>query len=130
MIEGKFMLHNRDIYYLEQMVHHAEEALEFFKQIDNSELALSQSSLYQKAISKSLEQMGEMLAAGRLSEELKEKYSFIPWRAIKGYRNMGVHEYNNIDWGEVSVLLKNELQQNINQFLDIIREEKKQSHLQ
>ncbi len=31
------MQHNRDLYYLEQMVYHAEEALEFFSQIDNSE---------------------------------------------------------------------------------------------
>lgn len=119
------MPHNRDIYYLEKMVYHAEEALEFFSQIDNSEERLFQDSLYQKGISKSLEQMGEMLAVGRISEELQERYNYIPWRAIKGYRNMGVHEYDRIDWSEVSALLKMELKGNIADLQMIIQKERK-----
>ncbi|MFK4899260.1 MULTISPECIES: DUF86 domain-containing protein [Lactococcus] len=118
------MQHNRDLYYLEQMVYHAEEALEFFSQIDNSEERLFNDSLYQKGISKSLEQMGEMLAVGRISEELQERYNYIPWRAIKGYRNMGVHEYDRIDWSEVSALLKSELRGNIADLQMIIRKER------
>ena len=118
------MQYNRDLYYLEQMVYHAEEALEFFSQIDNSEERLFNDSLYQKGISKSLEQMGEMLAVGRISEELQERYNYIPWRAIKGYRNMGVHEYDRIDWSEVSALLKSELRGNIADLQMIIQKER------
>ena len=43
-----------------------------FQSIDNSEECLFNDSLYQKGISKSLEQMGEMLSVGRISEELQE----------------------------------------------------------
>lgn len=77
------MQHNRDLYYLEQMVYHAEEALEFFSQIDNSEERLFNDSLYQKGISKSLEQMGEMLAVGRISEELQERYNIFHGELLK-----------------------------------------------
>lgn len=118
------MQHNRDVYYLQQMVYHAEEALEFFSQIDNSEERLFKNTLYQKGISKSLEQIGEMLIAGRLSEELQERYNYIPWRAIKGYRNMGVHEYDRVDWSEVVTLLKSELRGNIADLQQIIQKEK------
>ena len=123
------MQHNRVLYYLEQMVYHAEEALEFFSQIDNSEERLFNDSLYQKGISKSLEQMGEMLAVGRISEELQERYNYIPWRAIKGYRNMGVHEYDRIDWSEVSALLKSELRGNIADLQMIIEKERRNKQL-
>jgi uncharacterized protein with HEPN domain len=109
------------------MVFQAEEALKFFQEIDNSDEKLYQSSLYQKGISKSLEQMGEMLANGRVSEELKVRYPFIPWRAIKDYRNLGVHEYDRIDWSEVTALLKNELRQNIDDLLFIIHQESKEA---
>ncbi|WP_285017261.1 HepT-like ribonuclease domain-containing protein [Lactococcus garvieae] len=106
------------------MVYHAEEALKFFSQIDNSEECLFNDSLYQKGISKSLEQMGEMLSVGRISEELQERYDCIPWRAIKGYRNMAVNEYDRIDWSEVSALLKSELRGNIADLQMIIRKER------
>lgn len=57
--------------------------------------------------------MFSSISIGRISQELQERYNYIPWRAIKGYRNMGVQEYDRIDWGEVSALLKSELRGNI-----------------
>ena len=35
--------------------------------------------------------------ADKLTSEFKEKYSQIPWRAMKGMRNKIVHEYGNVD---------------------------------
>lgn len=32
----------------------------------------------------------------RLSDEFKQQYSTIPWRAMKGLRNRIVHEYGNV----------------------------------
>jgi uncharacterized protein with HEPN domain len=36
-------------------------------------------------------------AATRLSQQLKDKYSGVPWRAICGFRNFIAHEYFSLD---------------------------------
>ena len=35
--------------------------------------------------------------ANRLSDETKESNSSIPWRAIRGMRNLHTHDYENVD---------------------------------
>lgn len=40
-------------------------------------------------------QIGELV--GRLSDEFIDKYKQIPWRAIKGMRNLHAHDYENVD---------------------------------
>ena len=40
-------------------------------------------------------QIGELV--GRLSDEFISEYSSIPWRAIKGMRNLHAHDYENVD---------------------------------
>ena len=40
-------------------------------------------------------QIGENV--GGLSDEFKEKYDSIPWRDIKGMRNITTHKYDNMD---------------------------------
>lgn len=104
-------MHNRDIFYIEQMLYYSHEALSFFAELNQSEEEFLKSKLYKNAISKSIEQIGEQLSEGRLSDEVKEKYAFIPWRLIKDFRNLAVHEYGRVDWTEVVSLLKTELNQ-------------------
>jgi uncharacterized protein with HEPN domain len=36
-------------------------------------------------------------AATRLSQQLKDKYPAVPWRAICGFRNFIAHEYFSLD---------------------------------
>lgn len=43
----------------------------------------------------SLAQIGEL--SGRLSEELQREYADIPWKQIKGMRNLIIHDYTGID---------------------------------
>lgn len=40
-------------------------------------------------------QIGEL--ANRLSDETKESAPNIPWRAIKGMRNLHAHDYEKVD---------------------------------
>ncbi len=40
-------------------------------------------------------QIGEL--ANRLSDETKDSSSNIPWRAIRGMRNLHAHDYENVD---------------------------------
>ncbi|MEM6804134.1 MAG: HepT-like ribonuclease domain-containing protein [Bacteroidota bacterium] len=48
--------------------------------------------------------IGESVA--RLSEEVKEENSHIPWRQIKGFRNFVVHDYFGVDAEEVWEIIK------------------------
>lgn len=61
------------------------------------------SELLQSAVIRQLEIIGE--AAGKVSEELKDKYNEIPWKKVIGMRNRLIHEYMSIDlpltWGVV-----------------------------
>lgn len=43
----------------------------------------------------SLAQIGEL--AGRVSEELQRAYSDIPWKQIRGMRNLIIHDYAGIN---------------------------------
>lgn len=40
-------------------------------------------------------QIGEL--SNRVSDELKNAYANIPWRAIQGMRNLHAHDYENVD---------------------------------
>ncbi len=49
----------------------------------------------QDAILHNLQLLGESVR--RLSDELKSRYSEVPWRDIAAFRNVVVHEYTRID---------------------------------
>jgi uncharacterized protein with HEPN domain len=51
------------------------------------------------AVERNLEIIGE--AARRLSEELRQEHSEIPWRRIIALRNVLIHEYDDIDLKEI-----------------------------
>lgn len=51
--------------------------------------------LIQDGVIRQLEIMGE--AAKRLSNEIKDKYSEIPWRDITGMRDKLIHDYFGVD---------------------------------
>lgn len=45
----------------------------------------------------------------RLSEEFIEKYNFVDWYKIKGFRNIVAHNYFGIDAEEVWDIIQNHL---------------------
>ena len=45
----------------------------------------------------------------KLTDDFKESYSNIPWRAIKGLRNRIVHEYGNVNLTAVYNTVKNDI---------------------
>ena len=49
-----------------------------------------------RAIERSLEIIGE--ASGKIPESLKNKYKNIPWKYMKGLRNIIAHEYSRVDY--------------------------------
>ena len=52
-------------------------------------------SIYKNAIAMCILQIGELV--GALSDGFKLKYNDIPWREIRGMRNVVAHNYGNIE---------------------------------
>lgn len=48
-------------------------------------------------------------AASKLPDSLKENYSEIPWREIKGFRNYVVHEYFGLDTDIIWQIIQTDL---------------------
>ena len=87
----------RERLYLEDM-HVAAQAISEFIQSHSFE-TFQASRLLQSAVVHQLTVIGE--AAARLSVELRGRHPEIPWADITGFRNIVVHNYFGIDWGEV-----------------------------
>lgn len=58
-----------------------------------------QSDLIQSAVLQKLSIIGE--ASARISAELRNEHSEIPWKQIIGFRNIAVHAYFSINWETV-----------------------------
>lgn len=59
--------------------------------------------------------------SGKLSEELKQLYSDIEWKKMKGFRNKVVHDYINIDSFMVFDIIKNDLPLLKIRLMDVIK---------
>lgn len=75
--------------YMEQI----EEANELFHADIN---ALKENSVYRNAVALCILQIGEL--ANYLTEDFKAMRSEIPWREIRGLRNIVAHHYGKIDY--------------------------------
>lgn len=62
---------------------------------DISKEAFDENNILQAAMMFFLIQISEN--AKRISEELQEEHTYIPWSAIFGLRNRVVHDYGNVD---------------------------------
>jgi uncharacterized protein with HEPN domain len=61
----------------------------------------------QDAVIRRFEIIGE--AAGRISEETKQKYSHLPWKEMKYFRNLVIHRYDSVDYSQVWGTVQNDL---------------------
>lgn len=55
----------------------------------------------------SLAQIGGL--SGHLSDELKERYTDIPWKQIKGLRNIIIHDYDGIKMSIVKETMERDI---------------------
>ena len=53
----------------------------------------------QSAVAYQIQAIGE--AASALSDEVKAQMPDVPWRSIRGFRNIIVHQYFAVDWTTV-----------------------------
>lgn len=64
-------------------------------------------SLHQDAVCRRLLVIGE--AVRRLPEVVREQFPSLPWGQIVGLRNVLVHQYDEVDWSTVWVILQRDL---------------------
>ena len=57
--------------------------------------------------------------SSHLTEEFKEKYKKIPWRAIKGMRNTIVHDYGVVDYSIIYETVSNSIPYMYNNLVEI-----------
>jgi uncharacterized protein with HEPN domain len=67
-----------------------------------------ESSMAQDAVIRNFEIIGE--AAKRISEGVKKKYSFVPWRRLAGFRDVLIHNYMGVDLEEIWNVIEHDLQ--------------------
>ena len=86
---------NRDPQYVQRIIEYCLKIEDILDSIDYDYNVFITCEVYQLASSMCIVQIGENV--GRLSDEFKEKYDSIPWRDIKGMRNITTHKYDNMD---------------------------------
>lgn len=85
----------RDLAILEKIDCYCAEIQEAHAAFDKNYDAFLKSSIYRNAVCLCLMQIGEL--TGKLSDVFKTEHPDIPWRAIRGMRNVVAHEYGRID---------------------------------
>ena len=87
----------RDELYLNDIVEASDHVAAFLGKLEFEDF--QKSELIRSAVVQKLAIMRE--AAARISDDLKSRYSQIPWPQIIAFRNILVHAYFGIDWNEV-----------------------------
>jgi len=79
--------------YIYDIVNSIEEIADFIQNIDYETFSEDRKTI--NAVIRSLEVMGE--AATNIPQNIKEKYSEIPWKRMTGMRNKLIHQYFGVD---------------------------------
>ena len=85
----------RDMSIIEKIHEYCTQIADTHERFNDSYEQFDSDFIYRNAICLCLLQIGEL--SGKLSNEFKEGNNDIPWRAIRGMRNMVAHEYGHID---------------------------------
>jgi uncharacterized protein with HEPN domain len=86
---------NRDIIILKKIIGYCGQIDEARQLLGNSLESLAQSNTYRNAVSMCILQIGEL--STHLTEEFRSTHQDIPWKAIRGMRNVAAHHYGNFD---------------------------------
>ena len=86
---------DRDPFIIKHLYEYCEKMDSTIRRFGNDYDIFASDEQYQMAIAFNLVQIGEMIY--RLSDTFKNKYDYIPWKAMRGFRNRVVHEYASLD---------------------------------
>ena len=86
---------NEDAVIIKKMIKYCNDIQTLMVRFDKDFEQYKKDISFQYACNMCIIQMGEL--ANRLSDEVKETNKDIPWRAIRGMRNLHAHDYENVD---------------------------------
>lgn len=86
---------DRDMQILEKIIGYCEDIEHAHGEYHRDYTVFCSNPTYRNAVALCLMQIGEL--TNKLSQEFKDDHSEIPWRAIRGMRNVVAHEYGRID---------------------------------
>lgn len=87
--------HSRDLQILQKIQSYCDQIEAAHKEYHRDYDIFCSNPTYRNAIALCLLQIGELVR--HLSEGFIQAHTNIPWRAIRGMRNVVAHEYGNID---------------------------------
>lgn len=86
---------NEDVLIIKKMIKYCNDISALMVRFDADFERYKTDISFQYASNMCIIQIGEL--ANRLSDETKEINKNIPWRAIRGMRNLHAHDYENVD---------------------------------
>lgn len=98
---------NRDKNVLVHIIHYCDQITEAIGIFGNDYDTFSSSNTYRNACCLCLLQIGELV--GTLSDNFLNTHKQIPWRQIKGFRNIVAHAYGTIEPAVVWDIISNHL---------------------
>jgi uncharacterized protein with HEPN domain len=98
---------NRDLYILGKIIQYCLEANETIARFGDTFETLKNDNIFKNAAAMCIIQIGEL--AGHLSEKTTEKYPKMPWKQIRGMRNIAAHGYEGFDIDILWQTLKTDL---------------------
>jgi len=107
--------------YLEDILVSVEQILEYAGNLPFEDMLKDRMRI--DAIVRNLEIIGE--AAGKVPQEVKDKYPAVEWRKISDFRNVLIHEYFEIDYEIMWDIIKNKVPELKKDIQLIIEREKK-----
>lgn len=85
-----------------------------------SRQAFLSDALLQSGVAYQLVIIGE--ASGHLSSEVRDRHDDIPWKAIRGLRNVVTHEYRRLDLDTLYITATAEVPELLQKILNILRD--------
>lgn len=86
---------NEDAAIVKKMIKYCDDVNTLMVRFDKNFVQYKKDISFQYACNMCIIQIGEL--ANRLSDEIKEANKDIPWRAVRGMRNLHAHDYENVD---------------------------------
>jgi len=109
----------RDDSYLYDILESAQAILNYMQGVGWE--SFSNDMMLQDAVVRRLEVIGE--AAGRISDEIQQKHSHLPWQEMKATRNKVIHEYDSVRLDIVWDIVENDLPALVNELKKIVPSE-------